>query len=361
MFSKSSESSKIEKGNRPRKAEVLQLGVHFIDDAVIGFIPDDFVLIGAYSGMGKTQLCCNIAQANPSKRVHIFALEAGEFEIERRLKYNIIKRMYYADLTRPTIKDFRYRRWLLGEFDEDLKCYERDAQEEYEFNYRNLHVMYKKNSFDVADLTRSVLEISDHTDMIVIDHAHYFDFGNESDNTALKEIAKTCRTLALEMRKPVVLAAHLRKKDRTNTELIPGIDEFHGSSDLSKIATLVITMSQGSVTADKCFETFFRVAKDRHGGEIIRYVGQEVFNPKIGSYEKGRYKVGWVADQERGEPFKELDREHYPEWGREWGFVPEPVQQSLLSSPVLKGLRNEFTHTLGTGSPAVQEMRGGGA
>lgn len=351
-FRSAVENSELEFDQRPTMADTIKIGVEYLDDALKGFLPDDFVLIGAYSGVGKTQLCCNIAMANPTKTIHMFALEASEFEIERRLKFNILKTMYYADSSRPELGHITYVEWLLGVYGDMLKVYERDAAIEFKARYKNLFIFYKENSFNVDDLIRHVCEIAHQTNGIIIDHAHYFDFGNEGENSALKEIAKTARTLALEKRKPIILAAHLRKRDRGNEELVPGLDEFHGSSDLSKIATRVITMSQGRFTQDKCYETFVRVAKDRHGGEVIRYIGQEVFNPNTGAYERGRYRVG-KAGQKAGEDFRTVDSGDYPRWARS-----EPVQTSLFGPDRLKGLRNEFTFENKNRSDAYNEVLG---
>jgi len=352
-FRPATENARLEVSQRPTTAETILTGVEYLDDCLKGFLPDDFVLIGAYSGAGKTQLCCNIAMANPTKRIHMFALEASEFEIERRLKFNIIKNHYYGDSSRPDLGDFNYVEWLLGMYGDLLRCYEKSATIEFEEKYKNLHVFYKENSFAVDDLIRHVLEISDHTDAIIVDHAHYFDFG-DNENRAIKEIAQTARTLALEHRKPIILAAHLRKRDKGNEELVPGLDEFHGSSDLAKIATRVVTLAPGRMTADKCYETFFRVPKNRHDGGVIRYAGQEIFNPKTGAYEKGRYRIGW-ANQSKDKDFEAVESNAYPRWGRK-----DSKQTSMFSDNPLKGIRNEFHSSFSRGSAPVQELLGGG-
>jgi replicative DNA helicase len=73
-------------------ASCLTFGVQFLDEAVGGIYSNDLVLYGAKTGIGKTQLATITAMANAAngKRVHFFALEAEQHEIERRIKYQIL-------------------------------------------------------------------------------------------------------------------------------------------------------------------------------------------------------------------------------------------------------------------------------
>ena len=84
---------------------ILKFGVSYLDDALLGILPNDLVLIGAPSGAGKTQLCVNIANANlaEGKRVHVFALEAEQDEWERRIKYQMLCQAYYSDQNRQRL------------------------------------------------------------------------------------------------------------------------------------------------------------------------------------------------------------------------------------------------------------------
>lgn len=296
---------------------ILSFGVDFLDDALSGIMPDDLVLIGAPSGAGKTQLCCNIALANieNGKRVHYIALEAGRYEIERRLKFNLVFNRYISDPNRPRLPRLSFSSWLKGGEIKELEKYEIAAAEYFDQAYKHLFLLYKEQRFGDKELVKSVLSCSDDTDLILVDHVHYFDFDDDNENRAIKNIAKTVRTLALDHQKPIILVAHLRKRDKANEELVAGLDEFHGSSDLYKIATKVITMSPGRSASDGTFETFFRTPKNRLDGSATRYIAQEFFNPKTGAYEKGKYKLGW-CDQKRSAGFAEVDHAQQPEWSR---------------------------------------------
>jgi len=303
---------------RNLRSRLMEFGIGILDDALRGILPDDLILIGAQSGLGKTQICCNIAMANMEngKRVHFIALEAGEFEITRRLKYPLVMERFYADDDRPSLGKIDFTNWMLGDYLNEMEAHEQSAAEFFEKAYGNLFMFHKADKFGLAELIESVCFGAKDSDLIIIDHVHYFDLEDDNENRALKEIAKTVRSLALEEQKPIILIAHLRKKDRGNKELCPGMEEFHGSSDLYKIATRVITLSPGRPLPDGAgYETYFRIPKNRFDGGVSRFVYQTVFNPRKGSYEK-EYKFCWAGS----EKFEEIiDKSILPSWAKDFG------------------------------------------
>lgn len=304
-------------GRKGILGRVLKFGISFLDDALRGIFPDDLVLLGAPSGVGKTQACVNIAITNldAGKRVHFIALEASEFEIERRLKYQQVAKFYFADDKRPRLeRSFNFTSWMLGEYEGKLDQYEEMAERYCSTYFTDLFTFYKSEKFDVTDLVENVAYAADQTDLIIIDHVHYFDWDSDNDNRAIKEIAKTVRSLALDYQKPIVLVAHLRKRDRNNKELVAGLDEFHGSSDLTKIATKVVTVAPGPVTEDKKFTTYFRIPKNRIDGGPTRYMGAMTFDPKKGGYDD-EYGVGWA----HSEKFTHIEPSQMPQWARSFG------------------------------------------
>ena len=319
MFESAAISIEREFAERQRTdGKSMRFGVEFLDDATRGIFPDDLILLGAPSGIGKTQLCCNIALANvkDGSRVHYIALEASRYEIERRLKYPIVTDLYFKDPNRPRLeRNINYPDWLLGRFTKDLSAYEYEAEKIFKRDYVNLHLHYKGDRFGVAEMIIAVTGSAQQSDLIIIDHLHYFDFEDENENRAIKQIAKAVRDLAIEEQKPIVLVAHLRKRDRQNEDLVSDLDEFHGSSDLSKIATKVITFAPGRPAKDGTFETFFRIPKSRIDGSVTRYIGREFFSPKEGGYVQGKYEIGW-SNQKRGREFEVIDPKIYPDWAR---------------------------------------------
>ena len=315
-FLKSIEHSYSEVEQRKNLRDgILKFGIKYLDDAMVGILKNDLILIGAGSGAGKTQTCCNIALANVAmgKRVHYIALEAEFLEIERRIKYQLFAKSFFKDSARPKGVEISFQNWMLGDFINSCTFNEAEAAKEFLEKTETLFTFYKTDKFDANDLILTVMECAADTDLIILDHVHYMDYDDDNENKAVKHIAKTARTLALEMGKPIILVSHVRKSDRHSLTFAPGLEEFHGSSDLYKIATKAVTIGPGAISADGKIETYFRIVKNRFEGSVTRYIGKCFYNAKEGSYDSG-YEIG-NAYQNRESGFKSLDRHLYPTWG----------------------------------------------
>lgn len=302
-----------EQANRKTiSSKLLQFGNAFVDDSLLGILPDDLVLVGAPSGAGKTQFVVNIALKNleNGKRVHFFALEAYRLEIERRLKFKLVMDHYYSDPNRRGGGFIPYDEWEIGMHDNLLSKYEEDANKICITGYKDLNIFYKTAHFSCAQLIERTIAASvSGTDLIIIDHAHYFDWDDTNDNRAIKDIAKTCRDLVLENQIPIILVAHLRKKNHATSELVADLDEFHGSSDLPKIATKVITLASGGPIGDGKYVTFMRTPKNRHSSSSRIFLGRTIYDDRNSCY-LDQYQIGWA----NAEAFGDLEPEKYPSW-----------------------------------------------
>lgn len=294
---------------------LISFGLAYLDDALVGIAPDDLILLGARSGAGKTQLCVNIARnaLRQGKKCHFFALEADRHEITRRIKFETFQKLYKAKHGRAC--DFQ--RWSLGLYlphESDLEAKANDIFAK-EFGAGDLQVYYKRGDFTAAKMVEEVLKISSKTDLIIIDHIHYFDLHDDNENRAVKEIAKTARDLVLEQGKPIILVSHLRKANKENNYYAPTLEEFHGSSDLYKIATRAITLGPGDFNPESgVAETFVHIAKNRFDGSVNRYTGRVAYNIERGCYEQ-KYEVG-SCYQKRDREFETLVGNDRPRFAR---------------------------------------------
>lgn len=314
-FVESTGSFRAARENRRAMAgRMIPFGVPFLDDALLGIRPTDLVILGAPSGVGKTQICTTIAESviGFGKRVHFFALEADEFEIQQRLAFSHTANLYFGDKGRKRLgRPFVYDEWQESLTDhEGFSELEDEAERYLETAYRNLHTFYKQGEFTVTHLVEKFTSLVGQTDLIILDHVHYFDWANQNDNEAMREIAKTARALVNEFHIPMILVAHLRKRDRNSHELVPGLDEFHGSSDLAKIATKAVTIAGGGPDAQgRGFVTFMRCPKNRHNGGVTRSVAKMIFNPRNGQYGR-EYELGPSNTKE----FELYAPGHAPDW-----------------------------------------------
>ncbi len=297
----------------------LSFGISYLDDALGGITRRDLILVGAYTGIGKTELVTGMAMANvgAGKRVHYFALEAESVEIERRMKYRMVCALVYQNV----VSDAQRRRlnfldWMNGDLDTLTKPFEDEADKRLIESYGNLSTYYRGKDFTADTLERLMLAIQEQTDLIILDHFHYIDTEDTNENRGAKATVKKIRDVVLDIGKPVAVVAHLRKRDKRSKILVPDVDEYHGSSDIPKIATKAIMVAQAhdqEQTADHLWPTYVSVAKCRRDGSRARYCGLVDFNIRSNCYASG-YHIGRLVDG--GEKFQILRPEKMPAWAK---------------------------------------------
>lgn len=302
-----------------RTDKVCQFGLECLDDGLVHIFQDDLILVGAPTGMGKTQLCTHFAMINAmnKKRVYYVALEAAENEIKDRILYTLYTKYFYADTHKAWPKAaVNYLNWSVGKLRPEFDKYIVDVEAELQEWPSNINIVSRTSHFDVTSLERLVNYAKmDQPDLFIIDHAHYFDTDAANENRALKEITMACRDVTQLHGIPVILVAHLRKKQQNIfDDPVPGINEFHGSSDLTKIATRVITLSQGAMRGTEV-DTYFRVAKDRRGSQLTKYITACKYSLEHQSYLRPNYVIGdFKYEKGAGNVFTSCGNEDRPKW-----------------------------------------------
>lgn len=298
------------------RTKPLTYGNTFLDDATGGIFQNDLILITSKTGVGKTELATQIALANilKDKRVHFFALEAEIYEIERRSKYRMLAECFYIQKNWGDYKKVpNYRNWITGKDEDILKKFEPEVDEVLKQRFKNLFVRYRINNFTAETFQKEVQLIQDETDLIIVDHLHYFDFDDVNENKAMKEAVKTIRDTALLIGKPVVLLAQLRKGGK-DSGIIPSLEDVHGSSDVIKIATRAIMIApardQKSINP-YLYPTYMRITKNRIEGSTTNYVGLIGYDITKNKYAE-QYHIGKLTfDESEVELLSEWD---YPQW-----------------------------------------------
>lgn len=297
-----------------RAKRKLSYFVPFLDDYLRGILPNDLVLLGAPSGIGKTELAANIACANAEagKRVHYFALEAEDREIERRKKYSILVRLLYQ-AGHPQRERMNYADWYLGELEDVCADFDREAEILMLQKLSRLETYYRRQLFTADRLRETILEIHKVSDLIIVDHLHYIDSDDENENRALGETVKVIRDVSLRVGVPILIVAHLRKRDPRAKQLVATLDDFHGSSNITKIATQAVVLERAyGVESDRWWKspTFVSIAKDRRSGQP-REVAVCDFDVRVKSYG-GRYTLGRIS----GVEWSQVAMSEVPSWAR---------------------------------------------
>ena len=252
----------------------LSTGVKVVDDVFGGILPGDMVLLGAKTGVGKTDFACKIAMHNATlgKQVHLYALEAEESEIEMRIIYQAVVRK--ARSINPR-KKYNYKHWRLGRYVE-LGCYYDECIEELN-NFENLHIYYRTKKFGLEEFVKETTAIKDASDLIIIDHIHYFDLTSDNENKEMSEIIRKIRDINLAIKVPVIVLGHLRKLSGANAKLVPEVDDFMGSSDLTKVCTKAVILAPAAYKNGES-ETYFSFPKTRGFGLPGQFLFKSNYN-----------------------------------------------------------------------------------
>lgn len=311
-FKPSSERLAGEREKRHALAgRVMPFGISYLDDYCVGIHPTDLVVLCAASGAGKTTIAALIAQMASArgKKVHFFALEAFKGEIEQRMLFREL-----CDVMRE--REFKgfitYQQWMYSTV-ETPEALELEAQRRFEKRVAGMFTYYRGEKFTADDITRRFAEVRASTDLIVLDHLHYVDSDDANENRALKEITKAIRDAALAMERPVIVVAHLRKRDRKNPRLIPEMEDVHGSSDVVKIATKVIALApaRDNPSGDPSkSNTYMQVVKDRITG-ATGYAAMCEYDLSKLQYSD-TYVVGRLSFS--GEEFEDIAKK--PHWAK---------------------------------------------
>ncbi len=287
-----------EKEDRLANAKgALTFGNAFLDDALIGLFKNDLMVIAGRSGQGKSELAIHISLANAlaGKRVYHLALEAEKKEIPRRMLFKQMAREFYAANMYPQIRP-NYLQWYAGRQEDLLAPYYQKAADSLKA-YDNLKIFYRGSEFGMKEIKTIFASIKGQADLLCLDHLHYVDASDENENRAYKEIVKDIRDLALLHNIPVILVAHVRKRDQRNPNPLPDLEDIHGSSDIFKIATKAVIIApardQTVVAGTKAyrFPTYVRLAKCRLDGSLQWFCGLTTFDMSKGEYDPS-YVVG---------------------------------------------------------------------
>lgn len=306
-----------------RAPRVLPFGVRFLDLALGGLAPRDLVLVGAASGYGKTEIGRIVAQTNAQagRSVHYFALEAEPREIERRAKYAWIADHLLARVGGEHLYGaLDHLEWSYGRSDSLTGPWEEEADRAVGAALRTLYTLYPDaDAFGIDEFESAVRAVVGATDLVVLDHFHFLDFGEREENRAAKLAIRRIRHLALETGLPIIVIAHLRKTERGARRLIPVLDDIHGSSDVVKMATKVVFVAPArdrENSAPHLWKTYLSAGKCRVEGSRARYAACVVFDARRRAYEED-FLLGTVGLG--GDKFAEVDPARWPAWARRVG------------------------------------------
>ncbi len=315
------------------KADLCTYGVNVLDDPLLAIARNELVVIGADTGMGKSELILHIARHNAKngKRVALFYLEGGHLEAMQRMKWRDICEIYYREKQDGDYLEMDYRKWMFNELDKQrLTVLSSQVYKEYQEKYKdNLFLFPIKTDFTLDNFISGLLDF--HTlepdkrnpfitgsnfaiDLVIIDHLQYFSLDKDDNEiTEITKILRTVKDLVDKSNFPIILVSHLRKKGKDRG--LPGVDDFYGSSNIPKIATTAITIApdtKNDSLSNNIFPTYFRIVKSRIGLRP-NYAMLCNFDLNKRNYED-KYKI--VKLDGLGNILPELNYNQLPKWAK---------------------------------------------
>lgn len=279
----------------------VPFNVSFLDDIAFGILPVDLVVIGAETGAGKTTLgmLFGLMSARKGLRVTHLALEAYKNELEQKSLHRKMAQLAWEREV-PGRHRFSYAAWMHGRCRDVQDAVGADAIRELACDLENLTTGYRSSSFGVEDVEPTLRSMAKESDLIIFDHLHYVDLDGTNENRAMKRLITTMGAVVNDIETPVITIAHLRKKQggSTKSSLVPDFHEFHGSSEITKVATKVVTLAPARDRPSKnpyIANTYMAFEKDRLAGKTsyVALVGFDMRTTQYGdTYELGRLSSG---------------------------------------------------------------------
>lgn len=290
-----------------RKSSALRafdFPISFVNDVIGAVRPSDLIIIEAKTGIGKTEMLTLIASqaAKSGKQVFFCALEAEKMEIERRIAFKEVAKIFYANRSDfPATLHLDYTDWILDRYPEldELNTHVSEdvmprVTEGIEFYTPMLSDFTRK---DFLQIYSEVVKLG--CQLFLFDHIHYLSpmSNKETENQHLRNTVVTLRDLINKHEVPIISASHIRKEDRGNSSYLPTLEDLHGSSEISKQANHVISFGPcyeipskddfKKMIAPVPGSTLCRVLKSRTGrAGADRYVGLLKFDLQERSYSE---------------------------------------------------------------------------
>ena len=259
-------------------------GIKYLDDKLGVILQSDLILIGARSGAGKSTLAEMLAinNAKAGHPAYLFSLENYRGDSWATRVYN-----YYRAITKNY--DLKQRIFACGEFAVNLEAL-KEAETKATQDFSGIGIQGRDSNYTITRLCNDIIEASKDHRVIILDHLDYIDKDEQTDeNTHITELMKAIREVQEKYKVAVVAISHLRKSFGKQPPAVPSLDEFIGSSNKVKQATVVVMVAPDDMLNEREFNenrkyTYMCIRKCRMGG-IDNKVGRLVFDKRINAYE----------------------------------------------------------------------------
>lgn len=248
--------TEVSEGYQRGEAETgLMTGFRDLDECTAGFQPEDFIIVAARPGIGKTVLALNIAEhvATQGKRVAMWSLEMSAGQLGKRL-LSSVSGVPHSILKRP---------WGL-----DDEHWPHLSQAAAKARTIDLQIL------DAPDLTIEQLEGQAHQlhnrkplDLIVVDYLGLMNPPKaERHELAMGEISRRVKKLAKRLRVPIIGVHQLNRGVESRSSKEPTIADLRDTGRFEQDAdTIILLHRERYYTPSAPDDCQLHVAKQRSG------------------------------------------------------------------------------------------------
>ncbi|MFC4727130.1 replicative DNA helicase [Coralloluteibacterium thermophilus] len=291
-----------------QEAQGLQTGFTDLDEATGGFMPEDFIIVAARPGMGKTVLAMNIAEhvaIRRGKRAAVWSLEMSAAQLVRRLQSSV-SRVPHDSLKRP---------WRMT--DEDWEKVHKATQA---FKTSGLEIL------DAADLSIEQLEGQAHQlhaqeplDLMVVDYLGLMNPPKaERHELAMGEISRRCKKLAKRLGVPLIGVHQLNRGVETRQSREPTMADLRDTGRFEQDADAILLLHREQYYDESApNDCQVHIAKNRAGP--TKRIG---FRARLDVCRFEDFTGSWVPYSER----KRAPAAAAANEGFDDGFPPPPRQ-----------------------------------
>ena len=256
-----------------RHGEIAGVPTGFIDlDAMLtGLHPGELIIVGARPAMGKTSFAMNIAEhaaVNKGKTVAVFTLEMPREQIALRMLCSDAK----VDMQRVRKGTLNDDDWMkLAKSLGPLSAAPMFIDDTSALTPTMLRSRCRRLMMDQGGL-----------DLIVIDYLGLMSTDNRTENRNMEvsEISRRLKSIALELKIPVIACAQLSRANKDRPNKRPMLSDLRDSGSIEQDADVVMFLHRE--------EYYDKDTPDKNIGEVI--VSKQRSGPL------GTVKLAWLSE-----------------------------------------------------------------
>lgn len=240
----------IEESYNKRDDYSLYTGLRDLDEKILGLHNQEFTVIGARPGVGKTTLALQIAQKITEKGMDVafISLEMSETQLIQKLIANKSK-----------VNSYRLRRGTLEE-----KDFDEITASASEIAKLPLNVITTATTIQKIETEIRKLKNKDKCDLVIIDYIQLIKnkgkFNNREQEVA--DITRTLKLLSLELNIPIIGLCQL---NRNASKEEPTLSDLRESGSIEQDADNVWFLYQEKEQDTSIVDITLKIAKQRAG------------------------------------------------------------------------------------------------